>query len=82
LVRLRDKINRISSNEKSVNDEGLTENFLDIANYGLMGALMSNFGIIDKCEHLYSIPKENQKILKLICIKCNHKLTVSGLKKS
>ena len=38
-VRIRDKLARLFSSDKAIADESIVEDFLDIANYALMGAM-------------------------------------------
>lgn len=72
-VRIKDKLTRLLSDAKSVSDEDLTENFLDIVNYGVMGAMTSYYNLkkVQGCGHLFKIKEETKKTIKLKCIKCN-----------
>lgn len=85
LVRMNDKLSRLSSSEQSVADESLCENFLDIANYALMGAMLCYFDLqgSDQCHHLYEAKyldgerSSSPKVLHLSCVHCSEQLTLN-----
>ncbi|MBU1202689.1 DUF1599 domain-containing protein [Patescibacteria group bacterium] len=77
-VRIRDKLARLFSDDETIADESIVEDFLDIANYALMGAMISHFhlrrGI--QCNHLYAVVDEKAGKKKLRCINCDEELHV------
>ena len=74
-VRIRDKLARLFSPDETVADESITENLLDIADYALMGAIISHpkLSKSSKCEHLFAIFEDETGIKVLRCIHCNTK---------
>jgi len=71
-VRIRDKLARLFSDSESVGDEGIVEDFLDIANYAIMGAMINQFDLKRgaQCDHLYRVVGEE----KLSCINCDEEM--------
>jgi hypothetical protein len=72
---IRAKVQRISVGLKGqvVDDEGLAENFLDVAVYGIIGAILSeDEQPPDKCGHLIAPGPDCTSI----CILCGRKLIV------
>ena len=75
---IRTKQTRISSVlTGGADDEGLTENFLDLAVYGALGALLSHYGERAQaeigCRHLFSIADEVERggsDINLHCVLC------------
>jgi len=75
-VRIRDKLARLFSSDETIADESIVEDFLDIANYALMGAIINHFRLREglQCEHLYAVIEEKPGKKKLRCINCNEEL--------
>jgi hypothetical protein len=80
LVRMNDKLSRLSSSEQSVADESLCENFLDIANYVLMGAMLCYFDLqgSNQCHHLYEVRQVVSATIMLSCVHCGEQLTANS----
>lgn len=75
-VRIRDKLARLFSNNEIIADESIVEDFLDIANYALMGAMINHFRLRKglQCAHLYMVIEEKSDKKKLRCINCDEEL--------
>lgn len=79
LVRINDKLSRLSSSEQSVADESLCENFLDIANYALMAAMLCYFDLrgSEQCHHLYEATPLDPSMIQFTCVHCGEKLALN-----
>ena len=78
-VRIRDKLSLFFTENTEAVDESTVENFLDIANYALMGAMISFFNIKEggPCSHLYMVVKESvlgKRTLR--CINCRDEISL------
>lgn len=77
-VRIRDKLVRLFSSDEAIADESIVEDFLDIANYALMGAMINYFHLRrgTQCKHLYAVTGEKDGKKKLRCINCDEELYI------